>query len=134
MDWRRSLVCFAASSTAAVAGYAAVRLAQWPHNAISVSNWADFAIIGFLGYALVPAAVLALVALRRAPTPAWALAVCVGWLATLFALRAWLPVHHDGAMAWWMFERDFLHFLPVPLAAAVAASVAARAVTPRCAA
>ena len=96
-----------------------------------MSHWADVAIIGFLAYALVPAAVLALVALRRAPSPIWALVVCVGWLGTLFALRAWHPILHDGELAWWMFERDFLNFLPVPLAAAVAASVAARAVATR---
>ena len=131
MDWRRSLACFAASSAAAVAAYGAVWLARWPRDATSMSRWADVAIIGFLAYALVPATVLAVVALRRAPSPGRALVVCVGWLGALFALHAWLPMRHDGAFPWWMFERDFLAFLPVPLASALAASVATRAVSNR---
>lgn len=131
MNWRRSLACFAASSAAAVAAYGAVQLAQSPRNWASTSHWADIAIIGFLAYALVPAAVLALAALRRAPSAIWALVVCVGWLGALFALPAWHSIQYDGEFPWWLFERDFLRFLPVPLASALAASVIARAVRPR---
>jgi hypothetical protein len=99
-----------------------------------MSNWADIVMIGFLAYGLVPAAVLALAALRRAPSATWALVVCVGWLGALFTLRAWHPIQYYGEFPWWMFERDFLRFLPVPLASALAASVAARAVPARSAA
>ena len=131
MNWRRSLACFAASSAAAVTAYGAVWLVRLPRNWTSASRWADIVIIGFLAYALVPAAVLAFAALRRAPSAIWALVVCIGWLGALFALHAWHPIQYYGEFAWWMFERDFLGFLPVPLASALAASVAARAVSTR---
>ncbi len=73
-----------------------------------------------------PANVLALTSVRRPPSTATALALSVGWLASLFALQAFHPVQFYGEFPWWMFRRDFLEVLPVPLALTLAFPLTAR--------
>ena len=91
-----------------------------------MDQFADLAVTDFCLYIFLPATVLALLALRREPSAASALAVSIGWLAILFAVRAAHPIQFYGEFPWWMFRRDFLEFLPIPLALAVAFSLSTR--------
>lgn len=126
MNTRDAAVSFVCASAMAVAASVLLRLAHHPGAWSRMDQLADLAVTDFCFYIFVPAIVLAMLARRRVPSTATALAVSIGWLALLVAVRAAHPIRFYGELPWWMFRRDFLEVLPIPLALALAFSLATR--------
>ena len=121
-------VCILAATIVTMVATAVVILAAWPPRWSHLDLVSASAVVGVIYYAAVPLLVLGIISIYRTPTTTLSVLVAVGWLLLIFLIRAKKPWLYYGHFPWWMFKRDFLQALPIPLSFGLAFAVAARKV------
>lgn len=120
--------CFAVAFATAMAMSLVTYFAYWPPRwkHLDPGYLADVALLGALYTALVPGMVLCWIAVRRTPSALLSVFTATSWLFLAFLCRARKPWMHYDEFPWWMFDRDFVEFLPISFSAGLAFAICAR--------
>lgn len=126
--WKRTLLSFAAGCVASMVLAPIQYYSSWPArlNHFRFDDLFDIGLLSTLWVAMPGLLLLCALSWRRPRSPAASAMVVSAVLMAEALYRAIPPLRYTGRFPFWIFERDFLPFLPLALAAGLAFGMASR--------